>query len=289
MSADQWGHQAAPRDGMDDVLDDLFTAADDDLKSSLGPVLNVVAGIEAILGHDAIVGHDVVPVVTGSLLAYLVPADRQFLLSQGVRRFFPAGELLMRQGDPADHVLVLLSGWVRIITSTSSSQDVLVALRGPGDMIGERAALDGKPRTARVQALEKVAAIQMPSGQFAACLRARPTIAMAVIKQMSDQLHEAEGTRINFATVDVTQQVATYLMRLAQQHGVREQGGLALHIPLTQQDIANQVGASRRAVARSIAALRNDRIVSTSRRRLVVLLPDVLDLLARTEISTLHR
>jgi CRP/FNR family cyclic AMP-dependent transcriptional regulator len=219
----------------------------------------------------------------GSLLTYLEPADREFLLNLGVRRAFQAGELLLRQGDPTNHVLLILSGWVRVFSSTQDGQEILVALRGPGDVVGDQSALHGWPRTASVQTLEKVTAIQVLRAEFANCLQQRPNIAIAMIKQMSERLREAEIARVDFATLDVTRRVATYLMRLMQQHGVREQGGLVLRMPLTQQDIANRVGASRRAVARSMAALRKRRLVATFRRRIVVAQPDALSRFARSE------
>ena len=283
MGTDQPRHEAAPRDAMDDILDDLLTGADYDLASSLTPVLNMTAGLDAVLGHDK------VPVVTGSLMANLDPADREFLINQGLRRSFLPGKLLMHQGDPTNHVLVLLSGWVRVFTTTPSGQNVLLALRGPGDVIGEQAALHGGPRAASVETLASVVVIQMTSGQFAASLRARPTMATAVIKQLSERLYEAESTRIDSATLDATRRVATYLVQLMQLHGVYEHDGLRVRIALTQQDVANGAGVSRRAVVRSIAALQRQRIVTTSRRGIVVLLPDVLDLVARAETPTHHR
>jgi CRP-like cAMP-binding protein len=88
---------------------------------------------------------------------------------------------------------------------------------------------------------------------------------------------------MDFVALDVTKRVATYLVRLAAQHGIPDRAGVTLRMPLTQQDIANHLGASRRTVARALAVLRERQIVTTFRRRIVILQPDVLSLFARSE------
>src|SRR5439155_23953247 len=90
-------------------------------------------------------------------------------------------------------------------------------------------------------------------------------------------------TRVDIGTLDVTKRVARYLLWLIEQHGVSEAGGLSLRIPLTQQDIANRGGASRRAVARAMRILRERKIVTTSRQRIPVARPQVLALFGNAD------
>src|SRR2546430_2419419 len=213
--------------------------------------------------------HPAVP-VRGSLVTFLRPDDRDFLLGRGVRRTFRRDQLIMHEGDPTDHVFVLTSGWVRIYPSTAEGREVLFALRGPGDLIGDLAALHPPTRMASVRTMSEVDVVQLLNAQFDACLHARPTIAIALAKQLAARLLEAESARIDSATLDVTQRVAKYVLDLAEQHGTTEPEGLMLRLPLTQQDIANRVGASRRAVARAMLVLRERHIVITSRRLIVV-------------------
>lgn len=225
--------------------------------------------------------HQPTEPVRGSLVTFLQPEDRDFLLTQGVRRSFARDELLLHEGDPTDHVFVLTSGWVRIFSSTSDGHEVLLALRGPGDVIGDLAALHGWTRTASVRTLEKVTAIQLLSTRFVSYLHSRPAIAIAMVKQMATRLREAENARVDFATLDATKRVAKFVLGLAEDHGVPEDGGLVLRMPLTQQDIANRVGASRRAVARAMSLLRERHIVVTSRNLIKVAQPDVLRMFAK--------
>lgn len=215
--------------------------------------------------------------VEGSLLGFLSDADRVYLVSGGVRRQFAENDVLLRQGDPTDHVLVVETGWVRIYFTDPDGQEIVIGLRGPGDVVGERAALHDWDRTATVQALTPVAVTQLSRGQFMDTLLVRPTIAIAMIKLMSNRLREADTALMEVATLGVSGRVAAYLLRLAAQHGIPDNEGMALSMPLSQQEIANRVGASLRAVARAIALLRERGIIATTRpRRIVIVRPDVL-------------
>jgi CRP-like cAMP-binding protein len=214
--------------------------------------------------------------VPESFLHYLEPADRDFLLAGGATRKLPADTVLIHEGDPTNHVLVLLSGWVRVYRTTEDGQVILFALRGPGDVIGDLAALLGWPRTATVDSLQDIAFLRFPHEKFLEHLRNRPGLGIALLKQMAVRLREADATRVNFATMDVAQRVAALLVHLADMHGAGAPEGVVVRMSLTQQDIANRIGGSRRAVARAIAAFRERGLVTTGRRMFVVAAPDVL-------------
>jgi CRP/FNR family cyclic AMP-dependent transcriptional regulator len=222
------------------------------------------------------------PAVPGSFLSYLEPPDRDFLLRRGRIRKLPASTALMHEGDPTDHVLVLLSGWVRAYTNARDGQVVLYALRGPGDVIGDLAALQGWPRTGTVDTLQETEFAQFSHDGFISCLHDRPAVGIALLRQMAQRLRDAETARVNFATMDVAQRVAALLVRLADMHGTPTADGVVVSMPLTQQDIANSIGGSRRAVARALQAFRDRGMLVTGRRRFVVSAIDVLRRLAGT-------
>ena len=215
-------------------------------------------------------------IVAGTLLSHLEPAARASLLAAGVRRRFDSGDALMHQGDPTDHVLVLVTGWVRVSATTTDGQSVLFALRGPGDVIGELAALHGWPRTVTVRALEPVAVAQFRAAAFLEVLHRQPAVAVALLKQLSIRLRDAERARVDYSTLDVAHRVALHVLRLAERHGETDGRAVVVRMPLTQQDIADQIGASRRAVARALGTLRERRVVTTGRRTITVHQPDVL-------------
>ena len=135
-------------------------------------------------------GHD--DQAEGALLAYLADADREYLLAQGIRRRFRANDYVLMEGDPSDHVHVLVSGWVRVSTIVEDGREVLFGLRGPGELLGELAAITGRPRTVSCRAIEPCTVVQLTGAQFLAVLRARPEIAIATIKTVAVRLRAAE-------------------------------------------------------------------------------------------------
>ncbi|MBM7772249.1 CRP-like cAMP-binding protein [Actinokineospora baliensis] len=214
--------------------------------------------------------------VAESLMAYLSEEDRAHVVGLGTPRVFGPGETLLRQGDPTDHVLVLTSGWTRVLTRRADGQTVLVAFRGPGDVLGDLAALHGWVRSADVQSLDEVHAVHLRAQEFGDLLAQRTSVALAMVMQLAARLREAESARADFATMHVTERVAAYLLWLSRTYGVPTDTGLALRVPFTQQDVANRVGASLRAVARAFSVLRDRGIVINTRRQTVIARPDVL-------------
>jgi CRP/FNR family cyclic AMP-dependent transcriptional regulator len=232
-------------------------------------------------------GHD--DTAEGALLAYLADADREYLLARGVRRRFRANDVVLMEGDPSDHVHVLVSGWVRVSAVVEDGREVLFGLRGPGEVLGDLAAVTGRPRSASVRAIEPCTVYQLTGAQFVAVLRARPEIAIATIKTVAVRLRHAESARVDAAALDVTRRVAVHLVRLAEEHGTPVPEGVVIDAPLSQADIAAQIGAARRTVARALRVLREKGIIETGRRRILVRRMRVLRAFASSEPNGTQR
>jgi CRP-like cAMP-binding protein len=232
-------------------------------------------------------GHD--DTAEGALLAYLADADREYLLARGVRRRFRANDVVLMEGDPSDHVHVLVSGWVRVSAVVEDGREVLFGLRGPGEVLGDLAAVTGRPRSASVRAIEPCTVYQLTGAQFVAVLRARPEVAIATIKTVAVRLRHAESARVDSAALDVTRRVAVHLVRLAEEHGTPVPEGVVIDAPLSQADIAAQIGAARRTVARALRVLREKGIIETGRRRILVRRMRVLRAFASSEPNGTQR
>jgi CRP/FNR family cyclic AMP-dependent transcriptional regulator len=226
-------------------------------------------------------GHD--DTGEGALLAYLADADRDYLLGRGTRRRFRANDVVLMEGDPSDHVHVLVSGWGRGSTIVEDGREVLFGLRGPGEVLGDLAAVTGRPRSASVRAIEPCTVFQLTGAQFIDVLHARPEIAIATIKTVAARLRAAESARVDAAAFDVSRRVAVHLLRLAEEHGRRVPEGVLIEAAYSQEDIASQIGAARRTVARALRMLRDRGIVETGRRRILIREPRVLRAFARSE------
>jgi CRP-like cAMP-binding protein len=231
-------------------------------------------------------GHD--DTAEGALLAYLADADREYLLGRGTRRRFRANDVVLMEGDPSDHVHVLVSGWVRVSKIVEDGREVLFGLRGPGEVLGDLAAVTGRPRSASVRAIEPCTVFQLTGAEFVDVLHARPEIAIATIKTVAARLRNAESARVDSAAFDVSRRVAAVLVRLAEEHGRTVPEGVVVDA-LSQEDIAAQIGAARRTVARALRVLRERGIVETGRRRFLIREPRVLRAFARSEPNGTQR
>ncbi|WP_242582389.1 Crp/Fnr family transcriptional regulator [Amycolatopsis sp. 195334CR] len=215
-----------------------------------------------------------------ALLAHLTDADREYLLARGTRRPFRADEVVIEEGGaPSDHVHVLVSGRVRISSIGEDGHEVLIGLRGPGEMLDDPAATTGHPRTASVRAIEPCTVLQLTGAEFAEALRTRPAIAIAIAKTVAARLRAAQSARIGYAG----RRVAMCLTQLAEKHGRTVPDGVIIEAARLQTEIAAQAGVAQRTVARTLRTWRTQGIVATSRRRILVRSMDELRALARSE------
>ncbi|MEU6041257.1 cyclic nucleotide-binding domain-containing protein [Actinomadura sp. NPDC047616] len=123
----------------------------------------------------------------------LTHAERKAFARDAETVGLPIGHVLWREGDAAGHVLVIRSGWVKICVRRKGWERI-IAVRGPGDLIGERAAMQVRRRSATVVALDTVHALRVSTGAFAAVLAEHPRILRVIEEQMYDRLTEQTAT-----------------------------------------------------------------------------------------------
>jgi CRP-like cAMP-binding protein len=124
-----------------------------------------------------------------NFLDSLAPAEREAFTAVAIEESFPRSSRLMSEGEPANYVMVILSGWTRITVRGSGGERV-VAERGPGQLVGERAALRQNVRSATVTALNEVSALVMKTADFASFITSHPRVLEVVENQIYDRLTE---------------------------------------------------------------------------------------------------
>ncbi|MCJ1679384.1 Crp/Fnr family transcriptional regulator [Streptomyces sp. APSN-46.1] len=216
-------------------------------------------------------------------LARLEDEDGAALRALGRELSFAPRAPLIHQNEPASHVLLILHGWTKVTASAANGYEALLALRGPGDIIGESAAVTGRPRSATVTALEPVRAIAVEQERFHAFLSRVPAVAFQLLALTADRTRAADRRRLEFASMSVRERLAVLLQDLARTHGRRTEQGIEIAVPLTKQELAGAVGASREMVQRQLKQLRDREVVVTGRRALVIVRPDVLRRIAESQ------
>ncbi|MEU5537943.1 Crp/Fnr family transcriptional regulator [Streptomyces sp. NPDC020362] len=215
-------------------------------------------------------------------LARLEGEDRSALLAFGHELAFSPRMVLIHQHEPSSHVLFLVHGWTKVTASAANGYEALLALRGPGDIVGESAALTGRPRSATVTALEPVRAVAVEHERFRAFLGRSPAVSFALLGLTADRTRAADRRRLEFASMNVRERFAVLLLDLARTHGRRTAAGIELAVPLSKQELAGSVGASREMVQRLLKELRDKEAVVTGRRTLLIRRPDILRRIAGT-------
>ncbi|MEU3217862.1 Crp/Fnr family transcriptional regulator [Streptomyces sp. NPDC006971] len=216
-------------------------------------------------------------------LARLEREDRVSLLGLGRELVFACRAPLLRQDEPSAYVLLILNGWTKVTTSAPNGYEALHALRGPGDIVGESAALTGRPRSATVTALSPVRTVVVEHEKFRAFVAGSPDVSLTLLALTADRTRAADRRSLEFAAMTVRERFAVLLLDLARTHGARTDEGIELDIPLSKQELAGAVGASREMVQRLLKDLRERGIVMTGRRAMVIVRPDALRRIARAQ------
>jgi CRP-like cAMP-binding protein len=199
-------------------------------------------------------------------LAALTGVETEALHARGTRRRYRRGSMLFNEGETSDRVVFVLDGRVKISHLTEDGREVVLAVRGPGDLLGELSAVDGEPRSAGASAIDPVDALVISAGDFLAFLQSQPRVATILLKTITGKLRDADRKRIEFAAQDTLGRVAARLVELAERFGKREGTGVRITVPLSQQELAGWTGSSREAVSKALQILRRRGWVETHRR-----------------------
>lgn len=173
----------------------------------------------------------------------------------------PTRSVLLRQGDPGTHVLLLTSGAVAIAIRNVHGERTLLAVRGPGELLGELAVLDRGHRSATVIAADPCRVHAVPAPDFRRFVTEHDLMA-TLLQHAIGRIRESEQIRLELATSPVAIRLASALVRLA-----TPTGQVPLNPPrirLTQDELAQLIGASRNAVVNVLGPWRKQAWVSTA-------------------------
>ncbi len=205
-----------------------------------------------------------------TFLERLTDSERDELIARAVRRRFPKDSVLMFQDEPEEHVLLLLEGRVKVTRAAAGAHELLLAIRGRGELLGELAFIDGQPRLATVTALEDAEAVLLPGSEFRGYLEANPRVAVALLESVALRLRESTVRRLQFAASDTLGRLAARLGELADRYGEPGPDGIIVTMPISQDELASWTGASRAGVAAALQTLRELGWLTTERRRIVI-------------------
>ena len=162
------------------------------------------------------------------------------IAATGVVRQYPKQTVLIHDGDTGDSLYIILSGRVKVYASNAAGREVVIDFHGPGECLGEMS-LDGSTRSASVMTIEPTTCAIVNRAHFRDFILAHPDFAMYLIEKLIHRVRVTTESVKSLALSDVYGRLARLLNALA----TETDGKLVVHEKLTQQDIADRVGASR--------------------------------------------
>jgi CRP-like cAMP-binding protein len=166
---------------------------------------------------------------------------------------FPRGHVIFAEGEPGDRLYIIISGKVKIGRGYPDGRENLLTITGPSDMFGELSIFDPGPRTSSATTITEVRAVSMDRDALRAWIADRPEIAEQLLRVLARRLRRTNNNLADLIFTDVPGRVAKQLLQLAQRFGTREGDAMRLTHDLTQEELAQLVGAARETVNKALS------------------------------------
>ena len=181
------------------------------------------------------------------------PVAVQNLIEQMETVRFPRGTTIFDEGEPGDRLYIITSGKIKLARHAPDGRENLLTVMGPSDMFGELSIFDPGPRTSSAVCVTEVTAATMNSEMLKQWVGNHPAIAQQLLRVLARRLRRTNANLADLIFTDVPGRVAKTLLQLANRFGSQEGGALRVNHDLTQEEIAQLVGASRETVNKALA------------------------------------
>ena len=197
-----------------------------------------------------------------SFMATLPDAERAALLRSGSIVRFGNDEVLVLQGDVGDFLYVLIDGKVKVLVAAESGAETMMAIRARGDLVGEFALIDSKPRTATARAIGPVLARRVSRAEYGEFTAAYPAVTGLVFRYVLGKVRASTVRRAAERTWGAKGLLAQELYDLAAEYGEPGQGGV-VRVPITQAELGQLAGVAVSTTERVLKEFRDRGIIAT--------------------------
>src|SRR5262245_39923271 len=202
----------------------------------------------------------------GSVRGLLLdPNDQNDLEHVGHPIRYPRGSMLFGEGEETDFALLIRKGYAKI---TLGSKERIVSIRGPGEVVGELAAIEAEPRSASAFAMTDIDALYVSGKAWKRFLTERASVMYKLILLLADRLRESTRKQAEMGSLALERRVAVSLLELAEMMGEEDPNGVAIGI--SQAELAGLVGTSRETVSHVMRQLKQNGTALTARQRITV-------------------
>lgn len=216
--------------------------------------------------------HDRVrPFLTSNtFLGRLPDAVIDVLLRKGQIKSFPKGTVIYRRGDAGDSLMMVVKGRIKLTNTTSHGKEIVLYYVGPGDILGEIAALDGKERAVDTVAMEDSELFVVYTRDMLPALIAHPEAMLEVVRALCEKIRIGAAI-VEDNTLEMRGRTARGLLRLARRHGHASSDGGRLQLTMSQEELGKFLGMSRANVNRQLGQLKMAELIRISGTDITIL------------------
>ena len=181
------------------------------------------------------------------------------------------GKTLFKEGDAGDQLFVVVDGKLKLGTTSNDGRENLLSILGPGDMFGELSLFDPGPRTATATAVVDSKLLALANDQVIGWVKEHPQVSLQLLGRLAQRLRKANDVLSDLVFADVPGRVAKAIIELGERFGTKKDDGLHVNHELTQEELAQLVGASRETVNKALADFASRGWVKLEPRAVIVL------------------
>lgn len=217
---------------------------------------------------------------TTPIFSRLSADDRKKIAEVATVKRFGRGDLIFEQDSPSDALYAIAAGRVKIFKMMPSGKDVILEVFGPGDPLGAVAVYIGRPFPASAAALEDTTCVVIPKVDFFRLLEQHPTLVRGLLLGMTTRLVELTNRLAELTGGRIEARFARLFIKLADQMGRAESGGLFIPLALSRQELADMTGTTIETCIRIMSRWGKDGIVRTEKNGFVIISRRDLETLA---------
>ena len=206
-----------------------------------------------------------VPIFSG-----LTESELLFLAQRAVPRHYSTGETVFGEGEPCAGLYVVESGHMRIFKSSPGGREQVLSIDGPGSSVAELPVFDGGSYPASVTAVDDATLLFVSKQDFQSLCLAHPQVALKVLRVVGARLRRLVGIIEELSFTTVRHRLASFLLRLAKKEGKRTSEGVEIVMPVSNQELASQIGTVRELVSRNLSRLQAEGMIKIDGRTVTV-------------------
>lgn len=214
--------------------------------------------------------------LSSPLFQAMKPEELAAVLQLASERRVTRGATIVQKGDEGSSMMAVLSGRVRVSVVSSEGKEITLNIIHPGEVFGEIALLDGKPRSADCTAIEETQLLVLERRHFLPFLIRNEDLYLRLLAVLCEKLRQTSMALEELALFGLPARLARILLKLAVDHGRPSKDGTRIDVRMSQRDLSNLVASSRESVNKQLRSWRDEGVVDLEDGYLIVRRPDML-------------